>query len=139
MAADRALLLYDGWCGLCNRVNRFVLRHDHRRVFDFASLQSDVARVRLAAFGIDSTSLTTMYVIARYDSHSPTLLARGRAAVFVVQALGRPWKWLGIARVLPDGVLNWLYDLVSRNRYRVFGRSDVCEVPAPEVRARFLS
>lgn len=136
--ADRALLLYDGLCGLCNRLNRFVLTHDRREIFDFASLQSDVARAKLAAFGVDSAALTTMYVIVGYDSASPALLQRGRAALFVAKMLGAPWSWLGIARVFPDALLNWSYDVLSRNRHRLFGRTNVCEVPAPDVRARFL-
>ena len=38
------LVLYDGVCGLCNRLLQFLLAVDHRAVVVFASLQSATGR-----------------------------------------------------------------------------------------------
>jgi predicted DCC family thiol-disulfide oxidoreductase YuxK len=45
---------------------------------------------------------------------------------------------MGAFSVLPAPLLDFLYDRVAKNRYRVFGRSDACMLPPPEMRARFL-
>jgi predicted DCC family thiol-disulfide oxidoreductase YuxK len=90
------LVLYDGVCGLCNRLNNFVLRRDTRAVFDFASLQSAVGRSTLARFGRNPEDLNTFYLVTNYRSESPALLSKASAALFVMKKLGDPWRWLGL-------------------------------------------
>lgn len=135
-AEVRHLLLYDGVCGLCSRLVQFVLAYDRRRVFDFASLQSPTGR---AATGIaDGADLTTFYVIAEYQTGHARALTKGQAALFLFRVLGWPWKAAGLLGILPGAWLNWLYDVIARNRYRVFGRQDQCLIPLPEHQNRFV-
>ena len=132
------LILYDGVCGLCNRVTTFVLPRDTRQVFDFASLQSEIGRSTLRALGRNPDELDTFYVIANYRASSPELLDKARAALFLVKTLGGPWAWLRMSGVLPLGLLNGMYDFVARHRYRFFGRYDACVVPSVPYRDRFI-
>jgi predicted DCC family thiol-disulfide oxidoreductase YuxK len=132
------LLLYDGVCGLCNRLNQFVLPRDTAGVFVFASLQSELGRSVLARFGKSAEALTTFYVVTNYRSESPRLLSRAAAGLFVMGVLGAPWRWLALLGVLPPAFLNRGYDVLARNRYRLFGQSETCMVPRPEHRQRFL-
>ena len=134
----RHLLLYDGVCGLCDVLVQAVIARDRPGVFHFASLQSAVARVALDRFGSNPDDLNTLYVVTNYRSAAPGQLTKGRAALFVMTALGWPWKAAGLLSVLPDRVLDGTYDLVARNRYRIFGRYDRCLVPRPEYRSRFI-
>ena len=53
-------------------------------------------------------------------------------------ALGRPWYWLRWLRHLPGPIKGPAYHLIARNRYRIFGRTQSCLVPGPELRARFM-
>src|SRR6266850_2726215 len=87
------LLLYDGVCGLCNRLNNFVLPRDSRGIFDFASLQSAVGRSALKRFGRDPEELSTFYLVTNYRSESPALLSKAGAALFVMKKLRAPWRW----------------------------------------------
>ena len=137
-ARGEHLILYDGVCGLCNRLNQFVLLRDTRAVFDFASLQSPTARSILPRLGGNAESLDTVYVVLNYRSGSPVLLSKSGAASFVLKTLGirGPLSWT--FRVLPDGLLNLGYDLIARNRYRVFGQSETCMMPSAEFRQRFI-
>ena len=134
----RHLILYDGVCGLCNRLNQFVLARDRQGVFDFAAQQSVTGHGHLQRFGADPAALTTLYVIADYRTAAPQLLGRARAVLFILGQVGRPWSWLRLFWIVPDGVLNSGYDLVARNRYRLFGQYDSCPMPTPETRARFI-
>jgi len=132
------LVLYDGVCGLCNRLLQFLLAHDHRAVFSFASLQSSIGQAMVERFGGDPHDLNSFYLFANYKTPRIKPLIKSRAAIFVAGELGWPWKVLRAAGFLPTVALDLIYDLIARNRYRVFGRSETCLVPAPQVRDRFV-
>jgi predicted DCC family thiol-disulfide oxidoreductase YuxK len=134
----RHLVLYDGVCGFCNRMNQFVLARDSRAVFDFASLQSASGRRILERFGRNAADLDTFYVVENYQSATPSLLSKSSAALFVLKAIGGAWRWLAATGALPAALLNAGYDFVARRRYRLFGRSETCMLPAPEHRQRFI-
>ena len=134
----RHLILYDGVCGLCNRLNQFVLRRDHRAIFRFASLQSGYGQAVLRQFGRDTANLDTLYVIANHAHPDAALFAKSTAALFVLRELGGVWRWLAALRVLPRWLLDWGYDRIATNRYSVFGRYDACALPPPAWRDRFL-
>ncbi len=134
----RHLILYDGVCGLCNRLNRFVLKRDTIGVFQFASLQSRLGQSLLRGYGTDPGNLKTLYVVVNYGSQSPVLLSKSRAALFVLKTLGGPWRLAAILGVFPRRLLDWAYDLVARHRYAVFGRYESCLMPSPEYKNRYI-
>jgi predicted DCC family thiol-disulfide oxidoreductase YuxK len=132
------LLLYDGVCGLCSRLVQFLLAHDRRRSFDFASLQSALGQSLVTGAGGDACDLSSFYVFANHRTERARVLTKGRAALFVAGELGWPWNVARALDVLPTVVLNGLYDLVARNRYRIFGRDEHCLIPSPDMRSRFV-
>jgi len=132
------LILYDGVCGLCNRLNRFVLKRDAAGVFRFASLQSNLGQSILRAHGKDPGSLETLYVVVHHGAKSPVLLSKSGAALFILETLRGPWRLAAVLRILPRPLLDWAYYLVARNRYRVFGRYDHCLIPSSKYRSRFI-
>lgn len=133
------IVLYDGVCGLCNRLVQFVLKNDRNDVFRFASLQSKLAEQILVRHRLRSESLETVYVVLDYGLAEERLLSRLRAVVYVLQQLGGPLTYVSaILRVLPAPVQNFLYGLVARNRYRVFGRYETCPLPDSDTRCKFL-
>ena len=139
LTTDHPILLYDGVCGLCNRLVQFVVRRDRRGVFRFASLQSRFAAGILARHGADPTVLDTFYVVLGSELTGEVLLGRSDAAVFVLQELGGLWRiCAGIVRVAPRRVREWGYRLIARNRYRIFGKYESCPLPSEETRERFL-
>ena len=132
------LVLYDGVCGLCSRLLQFLLTHDRRAVFTFASLQSTVGRTMVDRFGGDPNELASFHVLANYRGKGPQMFSRSSAALFVAGQLGWPWKAAVLARALPTAMLDHVYNAVARNRYRMFGRFDQCLTPGPEFRGRFI-
>jgi predicted DCC family thiol-disulfide oxidoreductase YuxK len=132
------LVLYDGVCGLCSRLLQFLLEHDRRAVFAFASLQSAAGRAMVERFGGHPDALTSFYVVTNYRATRARMLSRSSAALFVAGELGWPWKVAVLMRVLPAAILDHVYSVVARNRYRVFGRYERCVMPRPELRRRFV-
>ena len=133
------IILYDGVCGLCNRLVQFLLRHDKQGRLRFASLQSDFATKVLQRHGIDPKDLDTMHLIENYEQPNERVLQRSDAILRAGRELGGFWAALAaVAGVVPRALRNPVYGFVARNRYRVFGKYDICMLPEPSQRSRFL-
>lgn len=132
------LLLYDGVCGLCDRSVQFVLRHDKRDRFRFATLQGDTGSVAAAKHGIDPTELSSFVLILDHEGQSERVMTRGRAGMRVLWELGGFWRLVGWLSVLPGWLVNPFYNLIAKNRYRIFGKLEACRIPTPGERAKFV-
>jgi len=132
------LVLYDGVCGFCNRLLQFILAHDRRAVFAFAPLQSAIGRSTVERFGGNPDDLSSFVVVSNFRTDRARMVGRGRAALFVAGELGWPWKAAVLFRAVPTAMLDRVYDVVARTRYRLFGRYDHCLIPRPEYRRRFI-
>jgi len=133
------IILYDGVCGLCNRLVQFLLKHDKQGRLRFASLQSDFATKVLQRHGIDPKDLDTMHLIENYEQPNERVLQRSDAILRAGRELRGFWAALAaLAGVVPRALRNPVYGFVARNRYRVFGKYDICMLPEPSQRSRFL-
>ena len=92
----------------------------------------------VARWGGNPDELTSFYVLANYRTGQARMFSRSSAALFVAGELGWPWKAAVLMRVLPGAILDRVYDVVARSRYRVFGRYEQCLTPRPEFRRRFV-
>ena len=137
--APTTVVLYDGVCGLCNRLNQFLLPRDHHARLRFAALQSPAAHLLLARYGIDPSDLDTVYVIADWGAPTERAIARSKAVLHAVSQLDGSWRVLAnIGSLVPGPIADLAYRIVARNRYRIFGRHDHCMVPPTNWRERFL-
>jgi len=136
MARQRPAILFDGVCNLCNSTVQWVIERDKEGQFDFASLQSDVARRELGKV------MDTKEIDALPDSiillDSDGVHVRSAAALRILRGLGSWFLLLRLGVVLPGPIRDTIYDMVARNRYRWFGRRDTCMIPTPDIAARFL-
>jgi predicted DCC family thiol-disulfide oxidoreductase YuxK len=133
------ILLYDGVCGLCNRLVQFILRRDREAIFRFAALQSPFAARILSRHGANPTDLDTVYLVLNHELPDESLLSRSDAVVFVLKKLGRFWRTAAfLLQLLPMFVRDPLYNAIARHRYRIFGRLDTCPLPREQDHSRFL-
>jgi len=80
-----------------------------------------------------------MYVVLNFGQPDERLLARSDAALFILRAIGGLWRPAAVLPgLLPKWVRTRVYNLVARNRYRIFGKYDTCPLPDPKYRAKFL-
>ncbi|MDF0600147.1 DCC1-like thiol-disulfide oxidoreductase family protein [Psychromarinibacter sp. C21-152] len=131
--AGRDVIVFDGECVLCSGFFRFMLRRDRDRRFAFATAQSELGQRLYRALDLPIDRLETNLVIVDGRIHRKL-----DAFAAAMRALPAPWPVLGVVRHLPRVVKDPAYNVIARNRYRLFGRYDSCLVPGPDVRARFL-
>jgi predicted DCC family thiol-disulfide oxidoreductase YuxK len=132
------VLLYDGQCGFCNKSVQHILKHDRQNTMFFAALQSDYGKSILTRHpelkGIDSL----VFVEPLGFAYLEQVFVRSDAALRIAAYLGGLWRLALAAYIIPRSVRDYFYDQFAKRRYRWFGKHDVCPLPAPEVRARFL-
>lgn len=126
----RAMVLYDGYCVLCNWFVRFVLRIDRKGTIGFVPLDSPIAK-RLHVHipdGVDSVVLV--------EGHD--VLAKSDAVFRVFSLAGGAWSALKIFSLLPKSLTDGVYDWIAKRRMKVFGRYGACPIPAERFRDRFI-
>lgn len=133
-----AVIVFDGVCVLCNGWVRFLLRHDRKRRYRFAAMQGDRGCELLAAHGLDPEDPVSFLLIEYDISASPKIFTATDAMRRVLIGLGGAWRLATLFALLPRFIRDPLYRMVARNRYRWFGRDDVCMVPDPAQAHRFL-
>ena len=131
---DHALpvVFFDGFCGLCNHSVNWLLAHDPNRRLRFAPLQGTLAG------NVLSTQLRE-----RLDTlvflRNGSIYVRTAAVSRILMTLGGPWAALGaLLWIIPAPLRDLGYRIVSRLRYRLFGKHDTCRLPSPAERAVFL-
>jgi predicted DCC family thiol-disulfide oxidoreductase YuxK len=139
----RALMLYDGLCGFCNRAVQWVIKHDHADRFRFAPQQSSLAATLFAQSGIDRESMlasNSVYLVLNAGSPAQKLLRQSDVTVNLLLLLGGRWRILGrILQTVPPFLRNAGYGLFARNRYRLGGRNDQCPIPTQAQQIKFLA
>jgi predicted DCC family thiol-disulfide oxidoreductase YuxK len=129
---DDDVILYDGVCVFCSRWIRFVATHDRDRRFRFTAIQSAYGTRLAQAFGIDADDPDTNAVI--YDRIA---WFKSDAALTVLSNLPG-WRWTLALFAVPKPLRDAVYNVVARNRYRIFGKYETCFVPDAEMKARVI-
>jgi predicted DCC family thiol-disulfide oxidoreductase YuxK len=129
----KAVVLFDGVCNVCNVAVDFILRNEKEEYYQFASLQSEVgARIKRKYEILDSVDS----IIVVEDGQAYTY---SDAALKIVHRLQQKWHFLKVIKWLPKPVRDGLYRQFAKQRYRLFGKREVCRIPNKNERERFLS
>jgi predicted DCC family thiol-disulfide oxidoreductase YuxK len=126
------LILFDGVCNFCNSSINFIIDHDPEKHFKFAPLQSDLGQSILKQFNKNTDDFDSVILLKNNQ-----LFQKSDAAIEITKHLSGAWKYLAVFGVLPTFFLNFFYDIIAKNRYQIFGKSETCRMPTPELRERF--
>ena len=132
------LVLYDGVCGFCNGSVRWLIERDVDARLHYAPLQGETAAALRARHPEIPNELDTIVFVESAPGGERVWL-RSAAIFRVLRELSAPWRWLAPLRwLLPRALWDVAYQAFARRRYRWFGKLDVCPIPPPALRARFL-
>ncbi len=129
---DDDVILFDGVCIFCSRWVRFVAARDTAARFRFTAIQSDYGTRLAQAVGIDADDPDTNAVI-----HGGAAYMKSDGALTVLSLLPG-WGWTRLLFALPRFIRDGVYNVIAKNRYRIFGKYDTCIVPDAGLRARVL-
>jgi predicted DCC family thiol-disulfide oxidoreductase YuxK len=129
---DDDVILYDGVCVFCSRWIRFIAKRDVAHRFRFTAIQSGYGARLAQAFGIEPSDPDTNAVI-----HGGVAYFKSDSALMVLSSLPG-WGWVGVLRAVPKPLRDGVYNLVARNRYRIFGKYGGCFLPDAEIKARVI-
>ena len=133
MLSKYRILLFDGLCNLCNSSVNFILKRDKHAKFKFASLQSEIGKELCKQYNID-TNIVDSIILIKNDKVS----IKSSAILEILKDMPIGWRLLLIGIILPKFIRDWLYDVIAKYRYRIFGKKDECPIPPKDVQDRFL-
>ena len=125
------IILFDGVCNLCSFSVNFIIKHDKKGYFHFASIQSKRGK-----------ALIEKYALKELDSI--ILLQDDKAYIYsdavlhIAKALDGWYRYLYIFRLIPRVFRDAIYRVVAKYRYRVFGKQESCMMPTESICQRFL-
>ena len=128
------IILFDGVCNLCSGSVQFIIKRDPRQRFMFASLQSEFGQSTLTKLGLDPNELHSIILLS-----DEKVYERSDAALLIARRLSGLWPLFYGFRILPRLFRDWVYNLIARNRYKIFGKKNECWIPSPDLASRFVS
>lgn len=130
---SKPIILFDGICNLCEGVVQFVIKHDPENQFLFASLQSEAGQRLLKQYKLPVENFNSFILIQDEKVYS-----KSTGALKVARQIKGVWSWLYIFIIIPAFIRDAVYAWIAQNRYKWFGKKEVCMIPTPELKARFL-
>ena len=130
---NHRIILFDGVCNFCNFWVNFVIDRDKDDIFKFAALQSEAGQKLLNKFNMKTEDFDTFILI-----DGEICFTKSIAALKIARKLNFPVKVLYYFIFIPKFLRDLIYLLIAKNRYKLFGKRDVCRIPKEEERNKFL-
>ena len=132
---DKSIILFDGVCNLCNTSVNFIIKHDTNNHFRFASLQSDAAKEQLLHNNIKNDKNQLDSIILIENNH---IYYQSTAALLILKKLKFPINLGYVFIIIPVFIRDTVYHFIAKNRYKWFGKKDICRIPTKEELDKFL-
>lgn len=129
---QKPIVLFDGVCNYCNAMVNFAIRNDRSAGLQFAALQSAPGTALRKQFNI-GTDVDSLILIENNEAYT-----YADAALRICKYLDWPAKILYAFNIVPSFISTPVYKWIAKNRYKWFGKKDVCMVPSADVKKRFL-
>ncbi len=130
---NHPIILFDGVCNLCNSSVQFIIKHDKKSIFRFASLQSEFGKRIIEKFDLANKNIDSVMLL-----ENNAIELKSTAALQIAKQLGGIYSALYVFIIIPRFMRDSIYDFVARNRYRWFGKQESCMIPKPELKKLFI-
>jgi predicted DCC family thiol-disulfide oxidoreductase YuxK len=127
------IILFDGTCAFCEGSVRFIAARDHG-YFKFGASQNPEGTALLAKYGTSREATRSLILIEDGE-----ISLRSTAVLKIARRMTAPWRWAAVFLLVPRPIRDAVYRVVAAIRHRLAGRSQACEIPPPEIRARLIT
>lgn len=123
----------DADCALCSRGARMIHALDRSGTFRICPVQTDLGHAILDHYGFQPGDPESWLILDQGHIYSDL-----DALAYLGRVTGGWGHVLRTVMILPKPLRDWLYLRVARNRYRLFGRGDLCALPDPSFQKRLM-
>lgn len=134
MENDKKIILFDGVCNLCNGAVQFIIKRDKNEIFQFSPLQGAMGKKLISERNIDVGKIDSIILI----EPGKAFYIKSDAVLKIGMELQNYGTISYVLNLIPSTLRNIVYDFVARNRYKWYGKKEVCMVPAPALKSKFL-
>ena len=127
------IIIFDGVCNFCNKSVNFIIKRDPNLNFLFVPNQSVKAQELLKKHSLENQNLDTL-VLLKNNSY----YIKSDAVFEIIKELSGYWYLFGIFKVLPKSFRDFIYNFISKNRYKLFGKKEFCMMPTKKIKERFI-
>ena len=127
------LILFDGVCNLCNAAVNWVIDHDKKDLFKFASLQADFGKRKMKEIGLGNKYMDTIVFM-----DEEKFFTQSDAVLHILKYTGGIYSLAVVFFIVPKFIRDFVYKFIANHRYQWFGKREICRVPTPELKAKFL-
>lgn len=132
-SSNKSIVLFDGFCNLCSWAVRFILKRDVKDIFRFASLQSKTGKQYLSEYNISEDFDKSVILIS-----NNSIYLKSEAALRIAKNLRGLWFLLYYLIVIPKPIRDYIYTIISKYRYKWFGKRTSCFFADKNYRYKFL-
>ncbi len=129
----RPVVLFDGVCNLCSSSVQFIIKHDKKRLFRFASLQSGFGQKVIEQFGLPADELNSFILLK-----DNKIYTKSTGALMILRKLNGSLPLAYGFIVVPKFIRDAIYTYIAKHRYKWFGKKDACWIPTPELKGLFI-
>ena len=123
----------DAECAICSWGARMIHRLDRKGTTRICPIQSPLGTALLRHYGLDPQDPASWLFLDEGQAHKDF-----EAVLHAVRRYGGLGLLTQSLRPIPGPLRDWLYRRLARNRYRLFGRADLCALPDPALQGRLL-
>ncbi|MEZ4804036.1 MAG: DCC1-like thiol-disulfide oxidoreductase family protein [Bacteroidia bacterium] len=127
----KPIVFFDGYCNLCSSSVQWIIKNDLNNTFQFAPLNGETAKKIIEDEDILKEDSIILFLNNKF-------YLRSTAVLKIAAKLKYPSRFLSVFLIVPVFIRNWVYQIVARNRYKWFGKKEVCWIPSEELNIKFL-
>lgn len=131
--SESHLIIFDGNCNFCNYWVRFIIKHDPKGKFMFATNQGETGKNIIHQYQLHTENIETIIFIS-----NGKLFQKSTAVIKIATQLK---GWPSLTRILiiiPRFIRDFIYTILAKNRYKWFGKSETCQSYPKNISSRFM-
>jgi predicted DCC family thiol-disulfide oxidoreductase YuxK len=117
------IVIFDGECNLCSSIVNFIKKHTYE--IQFEQMQSQSGIHLMHHFGCSAGNFNSLVLLK-----NNMILVKSKAVLHIVRELDGLWPLLYVFNIIPQFILDKIYDKIADNRYKWFGKTKNCQLPS---------
>lgn len=133
ISLDHPVMFFDGECIFCSKALQFFIKVDKDEIIRYTTLQSEEGQQMMDKLNISKD----MESVALIDNGE--YFTKSDVTFHLMKKMHFPWRLLSILIFLPKSFRDFFYNIVAKNRYKIFGKYDQCMIPSASQKHLFIN